>query len=71
MPSWNLAWIFATNGRKPSDNSMSEKIPVRQALLADQVLEILIERIINGGFFLGGEEKHRLFFLAKHEVLQI
>ncbi len=34
-------------GRKRSANSMNEKIPVRQISLADQILDILIERIIN------------------------
>ncbi len=36
------------DGRKPSDSLMNERIPVRQVPLADQVLDILVERINNG-----------------------
>ena len=36
------------DGRKLNDRIMSEQIPIRQISLADQILDILIERIING-----------------------
>ncbi len=38
------------DGRKPSDNTMNEQIPIRQVSLADQILDILIERIISGTY---------------------
>jgi GntR family transcriptional regulator len=36
------------DGRKPSDSLMNERIPVRQVPLADQVFDILVERINDG-----------------------
>jgi GntR family transcriptional regulator len=47
MQSSISAWIFETDGRKFYDKSMNENIPIRQISLADQVLDILVERIIN------------------------
>ena len=43
------------DGRQHNDNSMNEQIPIRQVSLADQVLDILIERI-NGGFYPPGSK---------------
>jgi GntR family transcriptional regulator len=38
------------DGSKPGANAMSEPIPIRQISLADQILDILIERIVNGAY---------------------
>lgn len=47
--------MFATVGRWQYNSYMNEKLPIRQISLADQVLDILIERIIGGVYSPGSQ----------------